>query len=108
MYALLLAGGGGTRLWPLSTVPNPKQFIRLRGEEFSLFQHTVKRCLEFTDEAHILVLTGRGYVEQIKEQLAELYALYATLVKKGTLTIDEVPEASREKVQALVDAEATA
>jgi len=72
MYALLLAGGGGTRLWPLSTIPHPKQFIRLRGEEFSLFQHTVKRCLEFTDEAHILILTGQAYVEQIKEQLKEL------------------------------------
>ncbi len=72
MYALLMAGGGGTRLWPLSTVSHPKQFIRLRGEEFSLFQHTVKRCLEFTDEAHILVLTGEAYVEQIKEQLTEL------------------------------------
>lgn len=72
MYALLLAGGGGTRLWPLSTVPFPKQFIRLRGEEFSLFQHTVKRCLTFTDEAHILVLTGQTYKEQIKEQLEEL------------------------------------
>lgn len=72
MYALLLAGGGGTRLWPLSTVSRPKQFIRLRGEEFSLFQHTVKRCLMFTDEQHILVLTGQTYLEQIKEQLAEL------------------------------------
>ena len=72
MYALLLAGGGGTRLWPLSTVSYPKQFIRLQGEECSLFQQTVKRCLEFTDEAHILVLTGQIYKEQIKEQLEEL------------------------------------
>ncbi len=72
MYALLLAGGGGTRLWPLSTVSHPKQFIRLRGEKYSLFQHTVKRCLEFTDDTHILVLTGQIYADQIKEQLEEL------------------------------------
>lgn len=72
MYALLLAGGGGTRLWPLSTKTHPKQFVRLRGEKDSLFQQTVRRSLEFTDESHILILTGQIYREQIKEQLAEL------------------------------------
>lgn len=72
MYALLLAGGGGTRLWPLSTVPNPKQFIRLQGERLSLFQNTVKRCQKFTDEKHILVLTRQTYLEQIKDQLREI------------------------------------
>lgn len=72
MYALLLAGGGGTRLWPLSTVPHPKQFIRLQGEQLSLFQQTAKRCLSFTNEEHILVLTGQAYLEQIKEQMKEI------------------------------------
>ena len=72
MYALLLAGGGGTRLWPLSTVPHPKQFIQLEGEDYSLFQNTVRRCLQFTDEAHILVLTGQTYRTQIQEQLEQL------------------------------------
>lgn len=91
MYALLLAGGGGTRLWPLSTLPYPKQFIRLRGEEFSLFQNTVNRCLEFTDAAHIIVLTGQSYVKQIQEQLAEISVTIPTenmvceSVPRGTL-----------------------
>ena len=42
MYALVMAGGGGTRLWPLSREETPKQFLRLFGKE-SLFEITVKR-----------------------------------------------------------------
>ena len=42
---VILSGGGGTRLWPLSRSGNPKQFQRLVGDE-SLLQATVKRCRE--------------------------------------------------------------
>lgn len=70
---------------------------------------TLEECCQQQIE-DLLTAAAEAAQAQInaEEKLAELYALYATLVKKGTLTIDEVPEASREKVQALVDAEATA
>lgn len=72
MYVLLLAGGGGTRLWPISTKEKPKQFIKLDGEEYSLFQNTVKRCLEFSDPEHIIVLTGEKYRNLVIEQTSEI------------------------------------
>ena len=44
-HAVILAGGGGTRLWPLSRTIYPKQFLSLLDEldQHSLFQHTAKR-----------------------------------------------------------------
>ena len=42
MYAVVLAGGGGTRLWPLSTPERPKPFLELLGDE-TLIQRTVAR-----------------------------------------------------------------
>ena len=72
MYVLLLAGGGGTRLWPISTKEKPKQFIKLDGEEYSLFQNTVKRCLVFSDPEHIIVLTGENYKTLVRKQTVEL------------------------------------
>ena len=42
LYALIMAGGTGTRLWPQSRVHHPKQLLKLAGEE-SMFQHAVYR-----------------------------------------------------------------
>ncbi len=72
MYALLLAGGGGTRLWPLSTKDVPKQFVIIDGEEHSLYQNTLLRCLKFTDPSHIIVLTGEIYRELIISQAEDI------------------------------------
>lgn len=72
MYVLLLAGGGGTRLWPISTKEKPKQFIKIYGEEYSLFQNTVKRCLKITDSEHIIILTGEKYKKIAALQTEEL------------------------------------
>lgn len=72
MYALLLAGGGGTRLWPLSTKDMPKQFVIIEGEKHSLYQNTLLRCLKFTDPSHILVLTGKIYKELIISQAEDI------------------------------------
>lgn len=72
MYALLLAGGGGTRLWPISTKETPKQFVVIDGEKYSLFQNTLLRCLRFTDCEHIIILTGEIYKEQIIKQASEI------------------------------------
>lgn len=41
IYGLILAGGGGTRLWPLSRKELPKQFLRIEGER-TLLQNTLK------------------------------------------------------------------
>lgn len=63
-YAVIMAGGGGTRLWPLSRKNRPKQMLCLDGER-TLFQHAVDRLEGLFDPDHILVVT-------VAEQAAEL------------------------------------
>lgn len=73
MYAVVMAGGGGTRLWPLSTPERPKPFIPLLGDE-TLFQRTVRRVLERhgTDlgltPGDIAVVTDRRYAPLVRAQ----------------------------------------
>src|ERR1700690_1758228 len=65
-YAVIMAGGGGTRLWPISRKDHPKQLLPLLGEE-TLFQSTVTRLLDLFPTQRILVVT-------VKEQAAEMQA----------------------------------
>src|SRR5262245_8286395 len=65
MYAVILAGGGGTRLHPLSTPERPKPFLPLTGER-TLLQATIDRLDGLTDD--ITVVTDRRYERFIVEQ----------------------------------------
>ncbi|HIJ59535.1 MAG TPA: mannose-1-phosphate guanylyltransferase, partial [Nitrospirae bacterium] len=71
MKALILAGGGGTRLWPLSRKDFPKQFIRLVGNK-TLFQQTVGRLLNFIKADDIVVSTNRDYKFYVHSDLAKM------------------------------------
>lgn len=68
VHPVLLAGGSGTRLWPLSRKSYPKQFAKLMGEN-SLFQASAQR-LSGTGFAAPVVLTGADYRFVVTEQLA--------------------------------------
>jgi mannose-1-phosphate guanylyltransferase len=70
IHPILLCGGSGTRLWPLSRKSYPKQFARLMGEE-SLFQASARRFLgkEF---AAAVVLTSDPSRFIVTEQLAQV------------------------------------
>lgn len=70
-YAVIMAGGGGTRLWPLSRRAAPKQSLRLIKED-SLFQSTVKRLQGFFPHKRILVVTVAEQAELLKSQVPEL------------------------------------
>jgi mannose-1-phosphate guanylyltransferase/mannose-6-phosphate isomerase len=80
IHPLLLCGGSGTRLWPLSRKSYPKQFTRLTGEE-SLFQASARR-LSGPGFAAPMVITGADYRFVVTEQLvgAEIAAA-ATLIE---------------------------
>jgi mannose-1-phosphate guanylyltransferase len=66
-YAVIMAGGGGTRLWPLSRRSRPKQMLPLVGDR-TLFQVAVDRLAgEFPPE-RILVVTGRDQAEELRRQ----------------------------------------
>jgi mannose-1-phosphate guanylyltransferase/mannose-6-phosphate isomerase len=80
IHPLLLAGGSGTRLWPLSRKSYPKQFTKLTGEE-SLFQASAQR-LSGPGFAAPSVITGADYRFDVTEQLAGIeIAAAATLIE---------------------------
>lgn len=70
-YVCILAGGEGTRLWPLSRGHRPKQILPLSGER-SLIQQTVDRVLPLLPAERILVVTERSHADDLRRQLPEL------------------------------------
>lgn len=71
LYALILAGGKGTRLYPLSRSNNPKQFLKLINNK-SFLRNTVDRIKPLVDKENIYVVTNEDYVEKVKTELYEL------------------------------------
>jgi mannose-1-phosphate guanylyltransferase len=72
-YAMIMAGGGGTRLWPLSRKDRPKQMLKLVGDR-TLFQVAVDRLLGLFPGDHILVVTSAFQAEIFKQQSPEIPA----------------------------------
>ncbi len=72
-YALIMAGGVGTRLWPLSRRDRPKQSLNLVGER-TMFEHAVDRIAPLFQPEQIFVVTGAGQVASLAEQAPELPA----------------------------------
>jgi len=70
-YVVIMAGGGGTRLWPVSRRSHPKQIISLI-EENSLFQSTVKRLEGLFPSERILVVTVAEQAAELRKQAPEL------------------------------------
>lgn len=67
VFPVILAGGSGTRLWPLSRKEFPKQFLKLHGE-YSLLQHTVKRSKQLSYQ-EMLVIGNEVHYFLCQEQL---------------------------------------
>lgn len=67
-----MAGGTGTRFWPLSTKTHPKQFLDILGIGKSLLQQTFERCKKIAPVENIMVVTNEIYKEITSEQLPEL------------------------------------
>lgn len=69
---VLLAGGRGTRLWPLSNVDCPKQFIILPNIGYSSFQLAILQSLKLSSSSNIIIATNKNYRQLIELQLKEL------------------------------------
>jgi mannose-1-phosphate guanylyltransferase len=70
MIVVIIAGGSGTRLWPLSTPDYPKHLLKIDGDERSLLQHTYDRARLLTDKVY--VVSDSSHIEHVREQLPEL------------------------------------
>lgn len=70
MIAVIIAGGSGTRLWPLSTPDYPKHLLQVNGNHKTLVQSTFERVSKFSDR--IFVVTDASHAHHVKEQLPDL------------------------------------
>jgi len=71
-YVVIMAGGTGTRLWPVSTTAKPKQFHDLLGVGKSLLRMTYERFASQIPSENIYIVTNEAYDDLVKEQLPEL------------------------------------
>jgi len=70
LYAVIPAGGSGTRLWPLSRAGHPKFLHPLTGTDASLLQATVERLAPLAAPDKVLVVTGVAHAAEVSRQLA--------------------------------------
>jgi len=70
-YAVILAGGGGTRLWPKSRNKTPKQFLKLTGNK-TMLQLSALRINQLVPWSKIIVVTNKKYQEEILQELPSL------------------------------------
>ena len=73
LKAVIMAGGSGTRFWPLSRRKSPKQFLPIAGRK-TMIEETVERILPLIPYRHILTVAGRDHTRTIKRILPKLPA----------------------------------
>ncbi len=71
-FCVIMAGGIGSRFWPLSKTETPKQFLDILGTGKSLLRQTYERFSSLCIDENIIVVTSRLYKGQVLEQLPEL------------------------------------
>ena len=79
MKIIILAGGGGTRLFPLSRTTYPKQFLQI-GNEQSLLAQTVKRFTTITSAKDIVVVTNKAHLHHVQAELESIGAKDANIL----------------------------
>lgn len=71
VYAVLLAGGGGTRLWPKSRNKTPKQFLKLAGKD-TMVKMSANRMTKIVGWERVIVVTNQIYMDDIRQQLPQV------------------------------------
>ena len=71
-HLVIMAGGVGSRFWPMSTTEKPKQFIDVMGIGKSLLQMTVERFKGIVDSHNVWVVTNQKYAETVSQQLPDM------------------------------------
>ena len=78
LIPVILCGGSGTRLWPLSRASKPKQFVEFEGEK-TLFQHTVERANDLLEAKNPIVVSNKSHIHLVRKNLEDI-GVSATLV----------------------------
>lgn len=104
MQALILAGGSGTRFWPLSRKRRPKQLLALEGER-SLLRETVDRLRPLVEPAAVWICTTRALAEDVRRELPDVPPHQILLEPEGRNTapaigwsVRSMPEEARRDV----------
>ena len=71
IYSLILAGGRGSRLYPLSRAKEPKQFLKVINNK-SFLVNTIERISSLVEKDNIYVVTNEEYLEKMKEELKDI------------------------------------
>ncbi|HEX4959581.1 MAG TPA: mannose-1-phosphate guanylyltransferase [Thermoanaerobaculia bacterium] len=111
MQALILAGGSGTRFWPLSRQKNPKQLLALEGDK-SLLRDTLERLQPVIGPESVWVCTTETLGEQVRAELPEVPPGQILLEPEGRNTapaigwsVRSMPESARRGVVAVLPAD---
>jgi mannose-1-phosphate guanylyltransferase len=71
-YAIIMAGGIGSRFWPISRTSHPKQFIDILGTGKTLIQNTYERFLKVCPKENIYIVTNENYLGLVRAQLPDM------------------------------------
>lgn len=84
MITVIIAGGSGTRLWPLSTPSYPKHLLKINGDDKSLLQNTYERAKLISNDVY--VLTDASHSDHVREQLNDIKADHLVIepARRGT------------------------
>lgn len=85
-WCIIMAGGLGSRFWPVSRTDNPKQFIDVTGVGRSMLQLTFERYERICPKQNIVIVTGKQYADRVREQLPDLlpYQVLAEPLRRNT------------------------
>lgn len=85
-YCIIMAGGSGSRFWPMSKENNPKQFLDILGCGKSMLQTTFHRFERICPRENIVIVTGEAYADQVRAQVPGLlpYQVLSEPVRRNT------------------------
>ena len=70
LFCIIMAGGIGSRFWPMSKQNNPKQFLDILGTGKTLLQQTYERFEKLIPKENIYIVTNKSYDALVKEQIS--------------------------------------
>jgi mannose-1-phosphate guanylyltransferase len=83
IYFVILAGGSGSRFYPLSTPQKPKQFLKLFGNQ-SMLQLTYERIKNLTSPDNIIIVTSKEHVPEVQNHLSNIKHIIGENEQKDT------------------------